>query len=63
MSRQYAKPMPPGSLPLALLFGGVLLSAIFVAYSAHWNRQLLNDLYAELSARDKIQAEWGRLVL
>lgn len=34
-----------------------------VSYSAHWNRQLLNDLYAELSVRDKAQAEWGRLIL
>ena len=63
MSRLYAKPLPPGSLLLALLFGGVLLSAIAVSYSAHWNRQLLNALYTELSVRDKVQAEWGRLVL
>ena len=63
MSRQYAKPLPPGSLLLAVLFGAVLLSAIAVAYSAHWNRQLLNTLYGELSVRDKVQAEWGRLVL
>src|SRR5690606_15138392 len=63
MSRLYAKPLPPGSLLLAVLFGGVLLSAIAVSYSAHWNRQLLNALYAELSVRDKAQAEWGRLVL
>lgn len=63
MSRLYAKPLPPGSLLLVLLFGGVLLSAIAVSYSAHWNRQLLNGLYAELSVRDKAQAEWGRLIL
>jgi cell division protein FtsL len=63
LSRLYAKPLPPGSLLLALLFGAVLLSAIAVAYSAHWNRQLLNSLYTELSVRDKVQAEWGRLVL
>lgn len=63
MSRLYAKPMPPGSLLLIVLFGAVLLSAIAVSYSAHWNRQLLNALYAELSVRDKAQAEWGRLVL
>lgn len=63
MSRLYAKPLPHGSLLLALLFGAVLLSAIAVAYCAHWNRQLLNALYTELSVRDKVQAEWGRLVL
>ena len=63
MSRLYVKPLPPGTLLLVLLFAAVLLSAIAVAYSAHWNRQLLNALYTELSVRDKIQAEWGRLVL
>ena len=63
MSRLYAKPLPPGTLLLVLLFAAVLLSAIAVAYSAHWNRQLLNALYTELSVRDKIQAEWGRLGL
>ncbi|KAF1057352.1 MAG: Cell division protein FtsL [Pseudomonas citronellolis] len=42
---------------------GVRVSAIAVSYSAHWNRQLLNTLYNELSERDKAQAEWGRLIL
>jgi len=55
--------MPAGSLLLLLLFLAVLLSAIGVSYSAHWNRQLLNSLYDELSVRDKAQAEWGRLIL
>ena len=63
MSRLYANPMPAGSVLLLLLFLAVLLSAIGVSYSAHWNRQLLNSLYAELSVRDKAQAEWGRLIL
>lgn len=55
--------MPSGSLLMLVLFIVVLLSAIAVAYSAHWNRQLLNELYGELSVRDKAQAEWGRLIL
>lgn len=55
--------MPNGSLMMLVLFITVLLSAIAVAYSAHWNRQLLNELYGELSVRDKAQAEWGRLIL
>lgn len=55
--------MPRGSLLMLVMFVGVLVSAIAVAYSAHWNRQLLNALYAELSVRDKAQAEWGRLIL
>ncbi|WP_277052097.1 cell division protein FtsL [Zestomonas thermotolerans] len=63
MSRAVAKSMPAGSLVLLALFIAVLLSALAVSYCAHWNRQLLNALYAELSVRDKAQAEWGRLVL
>jgi cell division protein FtsL len=63
MSRQLVKSMPSCSLLLLVLFIGVLLSAIGVSSAAHKNRQLLNELYAELSERDKAQAEWGRLVL
>ncbi|MBP8185886.1 MAG: cell division protein FtsL [Pseudomonas sp.] len=63
MSRLYAKPLPAGSLIMLLLFVAVLVSAVGVSYTAHWNRQLLNGLYAELSVRDKAQAEWGRLIL
>ncbi|MBV4537794.1 MULTISPECIES: cell division protein FtsL [Pseudomonas] len=63
MSRLFAKPLPGGSFLMLLLFVGVLVSAIAVSYSAHWNRQLLNALYGELSERDKAQAEWGRLIL
>lgn len=63
MSKLFAKPLPGGSFLMLLLFVGVLVSAIAVSYSAHWNRQLLNNLYNELSVRDKAQAEWGRLIL
>jgi cell division protein FtsL len=63
VSRLYAKPLPTGSFLMLLLFLAVLVSAVGVSYSAHWNRQLLNGLYAELSVRDKAQAEWGRLIL
>ncbi|WP_062384221.1 cell division protein FtsL [Pseudomonas abietaniphila] len=63
MSRGFFKPLPAGSFLMLLLFIAVLVSAIAVSYSAHWNRQLLNSLYAELSVRDKAQAEWGRLIL
>ncbi len=48
---------------MLLLFVAVLVSAIAVSYSAHWNRQLLKTLYGELNERDKAQAEWGRLIL
>ena len=63
MNRLYAKPLPTGSFLMLLLFVAVLVSAVGVSYTAHWNRQLLNGLYAELSVRDKAQAEWGRLIL
>ena len=63
MSRLYAKPLPTGSFVMLLLFVAVLVSAVGVSYTAHWNRQLLNGLFAELSVRDKAQAEWGRLIL
>ncbi|MHB8821733.1 MAG: cell division protein FtsL, partial [Pseudomonadaceae bacterium] len=38
MSRRLSA-MPRGSLLMLVLFVCVLLSAIAVAYSAHWNRQ------------------------
>lgn len=63
MSLRLGKTMPSGSLLMLVLFVAVLLSALAVSYSAHWNRQLLNELYGELSVRDKAQAEWGRLIL
>lgn len=63
MIRRYARSMPSGSFMLLVLFVAVLCSAVGVSYSAHWNRLLLNELYGELSVRDRAQAEWGRLVL
>ncbi|ACO77544.1 cell division protein FtsL [Azotobacter vinelandii CA] len=63
MSRMSDKTMPGGSLLMLVLFVASLFSAIAVSYSAYWNRQLLNALYGELSERDKLQAEWGRLIL
>ena len=63
MSRRLIKSMPSGSFLMLLLFIAILVSALAVSYSAHWNRQLLNELYGELSVRDKAQAEWGRLIL
>ncbi|HYQ39271.1 MAG TPA: cell division protein FtsL [Pseudomonas sp.] len=63
MIRRVGAAMPSGSLLMLVLFGFVLVSAVAVSWSAHWNRKLLNQLYAELSVRDKAQAEWGRLIL
>ena len=55
--------LPSGSLLMLGLFLLILGSAVAVSWSAHKNRKLLNELYAELSVRDKVQAEWGRLIL
>ncbi|AJE22361.1 MAG: cell division protein FtsL [Pseudomonadales bacterium GWC1_66_9] len=63
MMRISDKAMPAGSVLMLVLFIAALFSAIAVSYSAYWNRQLLNALYGELSERDKLQAEWGRLIL
>lgn len=52
-----------GGVLLLVLFICILVSAVAVSYSAHWNRQLLNELYGEMNMRDKHQAEWGRLIL
>lgn len=63
MSLRPGKSMPSGSLLMLVLFVAILCSAVAVSYSAHWNRLLLNELYGELSERDRAQAEWGRLIL
>ena len=63
MSRRLIKSMPSGSFLMLLLFIAILVSALAVSYIAHWNRQLLNELYGELIVRYKAQAEWGRLIL
>jgi cell division protein FtsL len=55
--------LPSGSQLMLVLFVSMLISAMAVTYVAHWNRQLLNELYQQLNVRDKAQAEWGRLVL
>lgn len=63
MNRSNGRNMPRSSLLLLVIFSLVLVSAISVAFFAHWNRLLLNELYGELNVRDKAQAEWGRLIL
>ena len=54
---------PRGSLLLPALFAVVVLSALAVTWSAHHHRQRVNLLYGELAERDRVLAEWGRLVL
>lgn len=55
--------LPSGTWLLLILFVSILVSSMAVSYVAHWNRQLLGELFQQLSVRDKTQAEWGRLVL
>lgn len=55
--------LPRGSLLLAGLFVAVVLSALAVIWSAHEHRQRINLLFSELNERDRVLAEWGRLVL
>src|SRR5690606_25979748 len=55
--------LPAVSGWLLLVWGLTLASALAVPYSAHWSRQLLNELATEMTQREKAQAEWGRLVL
>lgn len=55
--------LPVGSGWLLLVWMLMLGTALAVPYSAHWTRQLLNELAAEMHQREKAQAEWGRLVL
>lgn len=55
--------LPPFSRIIGLLFVATLISAVLVAYTAHGSRQLLNELFTEMKQSDKLQAEWGRLVL
>lgn len=65
-SEQLLKPqhnLPTGSGWLLLVGVIAVVSALAVAYSAHWSRFLLNELATEIEVREKAQAEWGRLVL
>ena len=55
--------LPTGSGWLLLIWGLTLVTALAVPYSAHWSRQLLNELAGEMQQREKAQAEGGRLVL
>lgn len=54
----------PALGPLAAgLFVLVVILGIAVSYSAKDSRDKLNELFLQLQERDRLQAEWGRLVL
>lgn len=55
--------LPASSGWLLFVWVLTLTTALAVPYSAHWSRQLLNELAEEMLQREKAQAEWGRLVL
>ncbi|MCK9236872.1 MAG: cell division protein FtsL [Thiopseudomonas sp.] len=51
------------AIGVLVLFIAVVSTAVLVAYAANESRQMLNSLFVEMSKRDKLQADWGRLVL
>ncbi len=55
--------LPRSSGWLFIVWVLVVVSALAVAYSAHWSRVLLNQVAAEMDQREDAQAEWGRLIL
>lgn len=55
--------LPTSSGWLLVVWLLIVISALAVPYSAHLSRLLLNELSAEMTVREKAQAEWGRLVL
>ena len=63
MNKTTLASLPSGSFLMLVLFIFVLASSVAVAWQAHRNRKLLNELYTEYKTRDKAHAEWGRLVL
>jgi cell division protein FtsL len=62
-SRKERIGLPRTSGWLLIVWLLIVISALAVPYSAHLSRVLLNELAAEMTAREKAQAEWGRLVL
>ncbi len=46
-----------------LLVLAVVVSALAVVYSAHWNRTLFVRLNVLETSRDELNADWGRLQL
>ncbi len=57
------RPLPALTALIAVLFVLNVATAIAVAYSAKDSRDKLNQLFVEIKERDRLQAEWGRLVL
>ncbi len=51
------------AVAVLVLFVAVISTAVLVAYAANESRNMLNSLFVEMSKRDKLQADWGRLVL
>lgn len=68
------KPLPPlrelfqvsfgrGQLMSLIVILMLVCSAVAVAYSVHKSRQYLNELQGEQSERDRLETEWGQLLL
>lgn len=52
-----------GSLMAVVIVFTLVSSAIAVAYSAHKSRLYLNDLQKLETQRDRLETEWGQLLL
>lgn len=48
---------------IAFLFLGVVGSCVAVILASHWNRQQFNDLQQLEKRQDKLEVEWGQLLL
>ena len=52
-----------GPLTALMIICTLVSSAVAVAYSAHKSRQYLNDLQKQEALRDRLETEWGQLLL
>lgn len=52
-----------GSLMAVVIVFTLVSSAVAVAYSAHKSRLYLNDLQKLETQRDRLETEWGQLLL
>lgn len=55
--------LPAGAGWMLTLFVLSMATAIALSYSAKNRRDKVHQLFVEMKERDRLQAEWGRLVL
>lgn len=52
-----------GPLTVLMIVCTLVSSAVAVTYSAHKSRQYLNELQKQEAQRDRLETEWGQLLL